>query len=988
MTRISEKRDVQDQLINYLIGIGWHYLPPADVMAMRGEDLTQPLLPDIAHQKLLDLNPGLVTAENIDDVLRRLQRVHPSMAGNEDFLKALRGHWTLYDPKEKRERNLTLIDYDSPKANHFAFTQEFAFQDRDVRRADLLLFVNGLPVLLVENKSPAQENAEWEAFDQVQRLYTERIPELLKFVQFFAACNLRLHYGPTWNDSRRAFYRWKTDHRDVGLERLSKSFFDREQVLRALRDYLIFFRADDQTNKYVLRPHQMRAVERMVQRVADNIGRKAHDLFDQPLRSGLVWHTQGSGKSLTMIIAAHKLRRLPSMENPTLLIVVDRRELETQMAQNLEAFGFPAVQRAESKEHLRDLLASDYRGMIVTLIHKFDRMPKRLNDRDNVVLFVDEAHRSQEGDLATYMRAALPNAFYFGLTGTPIDRGKVGRGTFETFGRADDKGYLDKYGIGESIDDGTTVPLYYTLALSELRVDRETLENEFFRLVEESGVASIEELDRLLDKADKLKAVLKSEDRVDKIAAHIAEHYRENVEPLGFKAFVVTVDREACALYKEALNRYLPPEYSRVVYTATHKDGELLRQFHLDDTAEKEVRKAFRDAEQLPKVLIVTQKLLTGYDAPVLYAMYLDKPLKDHTLLQAIARVNRPFENKPSGLVVDYIGIFEDLQRALAFDAEDVATGLVDLDRLKARFSELMAQAREELAAVDAHRVTGRMERIIERYFEPRRREAFYALYRETQQAYEILSPDPFLRDYLEDYALLTQVYQVVYDKLDPESAKKRLERELLFKTEQLIKEHVEVHGVLGTLEPYEINRDIAKVISRDNVSERVKIANLHRSLVVHIERNAAEQPYLISIAERVEAVIQQLQGRQISAQLALEQLTAAAEDIVTAQEEQQKSDLSSGAFALYWVLRAEAVTRPKQTAQQAHQILEEHANWPHDSHLERKARLELWKLLYEQRTPERQVKEAGPGYGIKRSAEELKQIVDNLLRMHRIAAG
>jgi len=356
------------------------------------------------------------------------------------------------------------------------------------------------------------------------------------------------------------------------------------------------------------------------------------------------------------------------LQNPTIFMVVDRRELETQMVQNLEAFGFPLAQRAANRKNLRELIAADYRGLIVTTIHKFDRIPKDLNPRHNIVALIDEAHRTQEGDLATYMRAAMPNAIYIGCTGTPVDKGKIGRGTFATFGGPDPQGYLDKYGIDESVEDGTTVPLYYTLAPSELRVDRDTLEKEFFQIIED--VASIEELNRLLEKADKLKAVLKAPARVEAIAAHVSQHYTQNVEPLGFKAFLVGVDREACALYKQTLDNLLPPEYSRVVYTPNRrKDRALLRDYYLEDDEEKRVRKAFRDPDSQPKILIVTQKLLTGYDAPVLYAMYLDKPLKDHTLLQAIARVNRPYPNKASGLIiVDYIGIFQDLQSALTFD--------------------------------------------------------------------------------------------------------------------------------------------------------------------------------------------------------------------------------------------------------------------------------------------------------------------------------
>ena len=984
MTRLSEKRDVQDALVNYLIGIGWEYLPPDEIKDFRSlgdfgslNAEREPFLVPIAREQLIALNSGLVTETNVDDVLRRLRGVHPNIAGNEEFLHYLRGHKTVYSEAEKRELNLALIDFDTPANNRFTFTQEFTFEDRDRRRTDMMLFVNGFPVALIENKSPTVPEAELEAFDQVQHTYTDRIPELLKFVQFFAACDVRIHYGATWNDSLKAFYRWKADGKDYGLENLSKTLFDRGRLLRILRDYVIFFRADDETHKFVLRPHQIRATERIVRRVETD-----------EAETGLIWHTQGSGKTLTMIVAAHKLRRLPSLENPTLLAVVDRRELETQMAQNLEAFGFPTVVRAESKRHLRELLASDYRGLIVTTIHKFDRIPKHLNARHNIVVLIDEAHRSQEGDLATYMRAALPNAFYFGFTGTPIDRGIIGRGTFETFGRPDPDGYQDKYGIDESIEDGTTVPLYYTLTPTELRLDRQTLEDEFFRVVEDAGIASIEELNRLLDKADKLKAVLKAPDRVDKIAAHIARHYRENVEPLGFKAFVVAVDREACALYKEALDHHLPSEYSRVVYTPYHKNGDLMRQHHIDDAEEKRVRKAFRAPDELPKILIVTQKLLTGYDAPVLYAMYLDKPLKDHTLLQAIARVNRPYPDKESGLIVDYIGVFEDLQRALAFDLATISKGLIDLEKLKERFVDLLLAAQTAIALINLSGDPGRPARIIDHFFDEERRESFTGLFKELQTAYEILSPDPFMRDYLDDYALIVQVYQVVYNYFNPEAERQRIRRELLRKTDALIRKHVEAAPVVDTLPLYPINRDIANVVKADNVSDRVKVTNLYRSLIVHIEQYQQEQPYLISIGERVEVVIQRLRDRQISVEAVLEQLGDLAEEAVTAEAQQAESDLTRGEFALYWVLKGQGVVGPETAAQTAHRVLAEHPGWPYNAGLERKVRLELYKAL--RLAPQKATVREKPG---EMSAEvwrasALKETVDNLLRMYRVVAS
>jgi len=985
MALLSEKRDVQDQLIDHLMGIGWEHIPPDETLRLRSYNLHEPFLPPIAREKLIALNSGVVTETNVDDVLKQLRGIRPNLAGNEDFLHYLRGHRTVYCESEKRERNLTLIDFETPKNNSFAFTHEFNYTDKDERRPDIVLFINGFPICIIENKSPTLREAEVQAFEQVQMLYTDRIPGLLKFVQFFATCDgLKIHYGATWNPDIKSLYRWKTEngHR---LEGLVKTLFDREQALRLLQDYLVFFRTDDRIDKLILRPHQMRAVEEIVARVMENVGKIPTTLLDQPIRSGLIWHTQGSGKTLTMIIAASKLRRAEKLQNPTLLIVVDRLELESQMYRNLEAYGFPSIERAESREHLRDLIASDYRGLIITLIHKFHGIDRDLNQRDNIVVLIDEAHRSQEGDLATYMRAALPNAFYFGFTGTPIDKGKIGRGTFETFGRYDPQGYLDKYGIGESIEDKTTVPLYYTLTASELRVDRETLENEFFKVVDEAGVASIEELNKILDKADNLKAVLKAPDRVDKIAKHIADHYRRYVEPLGFKAFVVAVDREACALYKEALDRYLPSDYSRVVYTAGHHDDDRLRQHYLSEDEEKRVRKNFRAPDGLPKILIVTEKLLTGFDAPILYVMYLDKPLKDHTLLQAIARVNRPYPEKSSGLIVDYIGIFEDLQRALAFDRQTIVKGLIDLEELKKRFAELIDQTKKMVEPIGLSDEKGCAERIVDYFFDTDRRESYLELFRQIQEAYEILSPDPFLRDYIEDYKLLVQINQVIYNFFNPEAERQRIRRDVLKKTDTLIRENVELLSLVDELPIYEINRDIANLIKGDKHSERVKVANLHRSILIYVDKNQEERPYLLSIAERVEAIIQQLRDRQRSVESALEEITELAQAIADAEQEQKMLGLNREDFTIFWVLRGHGIPRSEEKSGEIRMAFERHKGWSHNPKTERALRIELYKQL-RQDTGDRLVAESQTGTeGDKLPAGKLVEVVNDLLRMYRM---
>jgi type I restriction enzyme R subunit len=421
--------------------------------------------------------------------------------------------------------------------------------------------------------------------------------------------------------------------------------------------------------------------------------------LDPKLARGLVWHTQGSGKTYTMIKAAELLFKATEAQKPTILLMIDRNELEDQMLKNLAAVGMANVAHADSIAALNKLLnenGQDYRGIVVTMIHKFRDMPAKLNKRKNIFVLIDEAHRTTGGDLGNFLMAGLPNASFIGFTGTPVDKTAYGKGTFKTFGLEDDKGYLHKYSIAESIEDGTTLPLYYNLAPNEMRVPHEIMEEEFLALAEGEGIADIEELNKILDRAVNLKNFLKGKDRVKQVAQYVADHYRENVEPLGYKAFLVGVDREACALYKEALDAILPKEYSEIVYTGNNNDPAHLKKWHLEPTREKQIRKSFVKVGDWPKLLIVTEKLLTGFDAPILYAMYLDKPMRDHTLLQAIARVNRPYENevqemvKPHGFVLDFVGIFDKLEKALAFDSDEVNAIVKDLGLLKQLFKSKM----------------------------------------------------------------------------------------------------------------------------------------------------------------------------------------------------------------------------------------------------------------------------------------------------------
>ncbi len=456
------------------------------------------------------------------------------------------------------------------------------------------------------------------------------IPQIFGVTQLFD-----FYYGATWSTSYKNLFNWK-EVVSGDFERKIKNFFDQRRFLRVLQDYIIFLSKDDVLTKVILRQHQVKAIEKVVQRVEEGV--KQH---------GLIWHTQGSGKTLTMITIAARLLQAPQGEKPTVIMIVDRNELENQLFKNIQAYGISNVKVANSKRDLQDILDSDYRGLVVSMVHKFDKIRGRSNMRKTIVVLVDEAHRSTGGGLGDYLMGALPNATYIGFTGTPIDRLSQGKGTFKVFGVDDEQGYLDKFSIAESIEDNTTVKLNYALAPSQLRVDRETLEQQFLNLTEAEGVSDIDVLNGILDRAVKLKEIMKTPQRITQIAQHVAEHFRSTIDPMGFKAMLVAVDREACILYKKELEQYLPIDWIEAVYSPSHGDTGDLKKYALKEDEEKTIRRDFLKKDKLPKILIVTEKLLTGYDAPILYCMYLDKPMRDHVLLQAIARVNRPYEDVP-----------------------------------------------------------------------------------------------------------------------------------------------------------------------------------------------------------------------------------------------------------------------------------------------------------------------------------------------------
>lgn len=969
----TERGAVQNPLMDYARQIGWTYISPEEAQRLRGGEEGL-LLKDVFLTQSQRLNPGLLDFARAEDFSRRLARVLPRIEGNFEAWEFLCGLKTTYVSEEKREQNVCLLSQDW-KQNVYHVTDEFRFYNGTHRiRLDVALFINGIPVVLVETKAATKLEGIADALDQVRRYHREG-SELMALIQVYTLTHLvHYYYGPTWNTSNKLLFNWRDESAGQDYETLVKTFLAPQRVVRLLTDFILFTRADDELNKVILRPHQMRAVERVIRRAADS----------DKLR-GLIWHTQGSGKTYTMIAAAKLILEEPGLENPTVLMLVDRNELEAQLFGNLTSVGFGHVEVAQSKRHLQELMAGDHRGLIVSMIHKFDDIPAGLNIRKNIFVMVDEAHRTTGGDLGNYLMAALPNATYIGFTGTPIDKTVYGKGTFKVFGINDPKGYLDKYSIAESIQDKTTVPLHYTLAPSDLRVDRETLEKEFLALKEAEGVSDIEELNHVLDKAVNLRNMLKNRERMGRIAAHVAKHYRDVVEPMGYKAFLVGVDREACAIYKNLLDQHLPKEYSEVVYSPGHNDPENLACFHLSDEKERSVRKSFRHSAELPKILIVTEKLLTGYDAPILYAIYLDKPMRDHVLLQAIARVNRPYEDelgrhKPAGFVMDFVGVFENLEKALAFDSkdvEDIQRVVTDLELLKVEFEKQMQRARQEFLPVPQGATGDKAaEKVLNHFQDEKIRQDFYKFYRELADVYEILSPDAFLSPYIEEFDKLSRMYKLLRAAYESVF----VDRELTRKTAELVQKNTFGGAIQDSLEVYEINEHLLERLGKDDTSDTVKIFNLHKSIIDLIQKNVHQAPYLISIGERAEAIIQAYQLRQQATREALEALEEVIREILQAEEERGKKNLKPEGFAVFWLLEKEGVADAEAIARYTEAIFGKYPHWRTSSAQERDVRRGLYGVLLQSRMKARpQVRETP-------DIEGLNALVERIMRIARRA--
>ncbi len=863
-------------------GIGWRYAAPSEVPRQIQEVLVEPWLRDA----LIRLNPEIAAQpDRADEVLYKLRAIVLSVRSdgliraNEEMTAWMRGERSMPFGVNNEHVPVRLIDLDDPKQNHYIVTQQFIYRAGPTeRRADLVLLVNGLPLVLIEAKTPVKKCISWvDGAVQVHDDYEKFVPELFVCNVFSVATEGKAYHYGSIGLPVKDWGPWHLDgadpqHHPLKSLKLSAESMLRPNVVLDILSSFTLFAADKKKRriKIICRYQQYEAANKIVERVVAGYPRK-----------GLIWHFQGSGKSLLMVFAAQKLRMHTHLMNPTVLIVVDRVDLDSQITGTFSAADIPNLEKADSREKLQQLLAQDVRKIIITTIFKFGEASGALNERNNIIALVDEAHRTQEGDLGRKMREALPNAFLFGLTGTPINRSD--RNTFYAFGAdEDEKGYMSKYGFEESIRDGATLKLHFEPRLIDLHIDKPAIDAAFKEMT--GGLSDLDR-DNLAKTAAKMAVLVKTPERIRRICEDIVQHYQSKVEPNGFKGQIVTFDRESCLLFKAELDKLLQPEATEIVMSvqaADKKDHPKYAKYDRSRDEEERLLDRFRDPGDPLKLLIVTAKLLTGFDAPILQVMYLDKPLRDHTLLQAICRVNRTYsEQKTHGLIVDYLGIFDDVAAALEFDDQSVKQVVSNIQELKDELPEAMQKCLAFFPGVDRSK-QGYEGLIAAQQCLPNNqvRDNFAAEYSILNKIWEALSPDPVLGPFEKDYKWLSQIYQSV----QPSSGHgKLIWHSLGAKTIELIHQNVHVDTVRDDLDTLVLDADLLEAVLSNPDPKKAK--EIEIKLIRRLRKHAAN-PKFKQLSERLDALKDRFESGQINSVEFLKQLLVIAKETLQAEKE------------------------------------------------------------------------------------------------------
>ncbi len=883
------------------------------------------------------INPWL-NANNINNAFKEISTVLASstMEANERIHTLISSN--RYTPKQivdgkETYKGVSFIDYDDIANNDFLIVNQMKFKGMETNSIpDLVVFVNGLPLAVIECKSPKAIGAKSEAISDL-RYYQTNSEKLFWYNQICVGIwKVKGRYGAIGaKETHYQVYRSEdTQALEALIEReptaqdiLLYNLFCKDRLLDLIRNFVIYYVSEGAKIKILPRYQQIRATNKTIQKLQrDNQG-------------GVVWHTQGSGKSITMVYLATKLRREQTgFKNPTIIIMTDRTDLDNQITNTFHRCGFDNPIQAQSVKHLKKLLHDDYGKTIMTTIQKFqetdddgniikvaDDQIEVVSEKDNLFVMVDEAHRSQYGFLAGFMRKALKNAKFIAFTGTPIDTEQK-----STLGQFYGGGYLDVYHIKQSVTDGATLPILYEDGIPDLYVEKDLLEKQFkYYFAGES-----QKKQALLKKqATSLKTFMAGKQRIKRIAEHIIEHYKTRIYPDGYKAMVVCYNRPSAIAYKKAFDALKeagkhgftsrlvmsletkkdPPEYVRIA-TSEDKIKQAIEDFKLPFGDEQAMNRAGKRQFNNDALMIVSDMLLTGYDVPIAMAMYLDKPLKAHNLLQAIARVNRTRASKPAGIIVDYCGIAEHLIDAMQIFAGDLEPQDVmvniseEITRLALRHNRLVAFFQH----LKIDRIKQREDYVNKavQYLEPDDiRDTFKELMKKFNKSLSIVLPDEAALEYLYDFTLFTEI------KL--EAANAHVDKSLQIskddskKLQLLIDEHLRANGITSLLDApvsvIDVDRFQQEIENtKDPKTRELKRTNrLKHKIQVELDANP---DFYQPLADKLEALIKARRENRITQLELFEEFDKLQQKIINKNNEANALGFASERqFAVYKTL-------------------------------------------------------------------------------------
>lgn len=860
-----------------------------------------------------------------------------SISDKEAWLKVLRGDYSRKISGYDTRLTLRVVDFLNPANNQFTVTHQLRVKAEKTRKPDVVIYVNGIPLVVIEAKSPLNiRDKTGEAFEQIKQ-YEQDIPRLFFSNVFNIVTDGALVlYGATGSGSKY-FAEWRDPWPKVDADfpdTLAKGLWcllEPSRLLDLIAHYVVFEQTEDGKVKKICRYQQFRAVNRIVERVIEG----KH-------RQGLIWHTQGSGKSLTMVFAALKLKthrtiQSAALTNPNILVLTDRVDLHGQISGTFIACGLPNPTPIESIKDLHELIKDGKQGhTALSTIFKFQGSKEAIANSANWIVMVDEAHRTQEKDLGAYLRATLPDARYFGFTGTPVK--KDDKDTYANFGVVGES-YLDKYGIDDAVADGATVPIYYTGSKTDWHIDEAKIDILF-----DTWFAELDDdkLNEIKKRGVRLEDLVRHPRRIDLIAYDIWTHFKAYARPDGFKAQIVAIDREAVILNKRALTKVIAEDLqaegmepaealaranamSACVYSINQTDGHVsedphkqairddLQAHYLDAEAEKLAKKAFGRKDGDPQFLIVCDKLLTGFDCPIESVMYLDKPLKEHGLLQAIARTNRVSDpKKRNGLIVDYIGVSAHLEQALAsYRADDVKNAMRDLDDLRSQLRTAHAAVIVMLKPVkrvakDKDGLKAEFDAFVKALGSEDKWFDFKARARSFIALYETLSPDPSVLEFTQDLKWVATF--LLYGTQHFEKRQAFDQMNYSQKIREMLDTHLEATGLSVTVKLRHITDpdfwedfDLEGKTDEDLMTAAIrKTTELRKTVSERID----DSPHQYGkFSERLRQLLEKLESAQLGWADKLKAAEDLAKDISAEDEAHVHAGISPGAYGVMQIL-------------------------------------------------------------------------------------